>query len=96
MRKLRALSIALLGKWLWRMRAERQSLWYRVLLYRYGDSDGKLVFGGRKSSSWWTDICSVERVVEGSHNWFSEGIKKKLVMDQILCFGMIFGSRGGF
>lgn len=59
---------------------ERQSLWHKVLLHKYGDIDGKLVRGGRKSLCWWADICSVEVDFEGFQNWFSESIKKKLVM----------------
>lgn len=38
---------ALLGKWCWRMREERDLLWYKVLVARYGEIGGRIVVGGR-------------------------------------------------
>lgn len=40
-------NVALLGKWCWRMREERDLLWYKVLVARYGDIGGRIVVGGR-------------------------------------------------
>ncbi|XP_024634413.1 uncharacterized protein [Medicago truncatula] len=44
----REFNIALLGKWCWRLLVERSSLWYRVLVARYGEEDGRLAVGGRR------------------------------------------------
>ena len=45
MRRLREFNETLLGKWCWRMLEERSSLWYRVLVARYGEEDGRLGAG---------------------------------------------------
>jgi len=38
--RIRDFNIALLGKWCWRLLVDRDSLWYRVLLARYGVERG--------------------------------------------------------
>jgi len=45
-RELREFNLALLGKWCWRMLIDRGGLWYRVLVARYGEEDGRLEVGG--------------------------------------------------
>jgi hypothetical protein len=52
-RRLREFNIALLGKWCWRMLVDREGLWYRVLVARYGEERGRLCEAGRKGSAWW-------------------------------------------
>lgn len=39
-------NIALLGKWCWMMLVDKEGLWYRVLVARYGDVGGRLEEGG--------------------------------------------------
>ncbi|MCH79282.1 cysteine-rich receptor-like protein kinase [Trifolium medium] len=45
-RQLREFNIALLGKWCWRMLVDRDGLWFRVLVSRYGEERGRLREGG--------------------------------------------------
>jgi len=44
-RRLREFNDALLGKWCWCLLEERGSLWYKVLVARYGEEDGRLGAG---------------------------------------------------
>ncbi|KEH16957.1 hypothetical protein MTR_0061s0090 [Medicago truncatula] len=51
--RLREFNVELLaGKWCWRLLVERSSLWYRVLVARYGEEDERLEVGGRSDFSW--------------------------------------------
>jgi len=45
-RRLRDFNTALLGKWCWRLLVEREGLWRKVLVARYGVEDGGLEDGG--------------------------------------------------
>ncbi|PNX64829.1 hypothetical protein L195_g062305 [Trifolium pratense] len=45
-------NLALLGKWCWRMLVDRDGMWFRVLVARYGMEGGRLRGGGRRGSSW--------------------------------------------
>jgi len=45
-RRMREFNLALLEKWCWRMLVDRNDLWYRVLVARYGEEDGVLRDGG--------------------------------------------------
>jgi len=52
---------------------DRGGLWYKVLLARYREVNGRLEVGGRSGSSWWIEvakICYGEGVVGGQ--WFEE------------------------
>ena len=35
---------------------DREGLWFKVLVSRYGEERGKLREGGRYNSSWWREI----------------------------------------
>jgi hypothetical protein len=63
---MREFNMALLGKWCWRMLVDREGLWYRVLVARYGEEDGVLKDGGRRASGWWRDIVRLRAVWEES------------------------------
>jgi len=58
-RKMREFNLALLDKWCWRMLVEREGLWYRMLVARYGQEGGMVREGGRWSSIWWRDVASI-------------------------------------
>jgi hypothetical protein len=52
-RRLRDFNEVLLGNWCWRLLVERMSLWYRVLVARYGEENwrlgaGVVLLGGRR------------------------------------------------
>ncbi|KAL8523889.1 hypothetical protein ACS0TY_013738 [Phlomoides rotata] len=70
---------ALLGKWVWRVFAEENRLWVRILKSKYGSFDDWDVQGRSrrvrtKGSSWWLDLCEIYRgSIEG------EGLKEELV-----------------
>ncbi|CAJ2652400.1 unnamed protein product [Trifolium pratense] len=55
-RQLREFNIALLGKWCWRMLVDREGLWFRVLVARYGLEGGSLRAGGQRGSVWWREL----------------------------------------
>ena len=77
-RKRREFNIALLGKWCWRMLVDRGELWYKVLLTRYGEVNGRLELGDR-SGSWWREVAKIrdgEGVVGG--RWFEECMGRKV------------------
>ena len=76
-RRLREFNIALLGKWCWKMLDDREGLWYRVLVARYGEEGGCVMAGGGGGSSWWRDIGRIHDGVgfDGS-SWFAENVCK--------------------
>ena len=45
-KRIGAFNVSLLGKWCWRMMAEKEGLWYRVLKARYGEEGGRIREGG--------------------------------------------------
>jgi hypothetical protein len=59
---LRAFTLALLGKWVWKIKSESAGLWYRALACRYGAGEGGFREGGRDCSIWWHDIRQLEFV----------------------------------
>jgi hypothetical protein len=64
-RQLMEFNLVLLGKWCWRTLIDREGLWFRVLVARYGVEGGRLRDGGRRGSSWWKEI--VHNREEGEH-----------------------------
>jgi len=62
---LRVFNLALLGKWIWRLRSDKGSLWKEILESKYGG--WRVLRKGGKSSKdslWWRDLKEV---------WSSEG-----------------------
>jgi len=68
-RRIREFNIALLGKWCWRLLVDRESLWFRVMLARYGVEGWRLREGGNAASTWWCDIAALRR-----EEWFSDHV----------------------
>ena len=42
-RRLKKFNISLLGRWVWRVLHERESLWHKVLGARYGEEGGRWI-----------------------------------------------------
>jgi len=72
-RRIREFNGALLGKWCWRVLVEKESLWYRVLVARYGEEGGRLLDGGRTASAWWRAIDALR-----SEAWFGTNVKRSV------------------
>jgi len=78
-RKLREFNIALLGKWCWRLLVDREGLWRRVLVARYGVADGGLEARGRSCSSWWREIVRIrDEIGEGGEGWFADCVRRRV------------------
>ncbi|MCI61049.1 hypothetical protein A2U01_0082305, partial [Trifolium medium] len=41
------------------MLVDREGLWFRVLVARYGLEGGRLCEGGRRGSVWWREIVRI-------------------------------------
>ncbi|XP_024640465.1 uncharacterized protein [Medicago truncatula] len=72
-RRIREFNSALLGKWSWMVLVEKESLWYRVLVARYGEEGGRLLDGGRTASAWWRAIATLH-----SEAWFGTNVKRSV------------------
>lgn len=48
-------------------------LWYKVLVARYSEEDGRINEGGSLGSVWWKDLQSIQSCVgSGVDNWFKD------------------------
>ena len=70
-RSIREFNVALLGKWCWRLLVDRESLWFKVLAARYGETDGRLRDGGSHASRWWREVQVLCR-----EEWFSDNVDR--------------------
>ncbi|CAJ2644440.1 unnamed protein product [Trifolium pratense] len=78
-RQLREFNIALLGKWCWRMLVDREGLWFRVLVARYGLEGGSLRAGGQRGSVWWRELVRIrEGDGELGGSWFREQVSRRV------------------
>ncbi|CAJ2646720.1 unnamed protein product [Trifolium pratense] len=78
-RQLREFNVALLGKWCWRLLVDREGLWYRVLVARYGVEGGRLREGGQRGSVWWREVARIrEGVGESEGSWFGEHVLRRV------------------
>ena len=78
-RRMRELNVSLLGKWCWRLLVDKGSMWYRVLVARYGEEDGRLAVGGRSASSWWKKVASIrDGLGEVGEGWFKDNVERKV------------------
>jgi len=63
----------------WRMLVDREGLWYRVLVARYGELGGRLEVGGRSGSSWWREVGRIhggDGDIGGG--WFSASVRRRV------------------
>jgi hypothetical protein len=77
-RDIKVVNMSLLSKWRWKFLQNDSALWKDVLVSRYGRGLVRNVIligspGTRLASSWWKDICAVDKFVE-SKNWLDESI----------------------
>jgi len=57
---IRKFNLALLGKWIWRLKSEKKSLWKNILDSKYGECRGlRSQVQNGKESLWWRDIRKV-------------------------------------
>ena len=78
-RRLREFNIALFGKWCWRLLVDRDGLWRRVLVARYGVADGGLEDGGRSCSSWWREIVRIrDGIGDGGEGCFAGCVRRRV------------------
>ncbi|PNY01537.1 cysteine-rich receptor-like protein kinase [Trifolium pratense] len=64
-------ALALLGKWVWKLKSKSEGLWLRALSNRYGVFGEGIREGGNGSSCWWKDINSVESDIQEFPNGYS-------------------------
>ncbi|XP_039683864.1 uncharacterized protein [Medicago truncatula] len=60
------------------MLVDRDGLWYRVLVARYGEEDGRLEDGGRSGSLWWKEVMKIRDGVGGGVGWFNECVARRV------------------
>ncbi|GAU48351.1 hypothetical protein TSUD_267760 [Trifolium subterraneum] len=77
-RQVREFNLALLGKWCWRMLVDRDELWFRVLVARYGVERGRLPDEGRRGSTWWREIARIREGSELGGSWFGDHVSKRV------------------
>jgi hypothetical protein len=82
-RDLRAVNLALLSKWRWRLLSGGQGIWRDILMARYGSLYPSPHLGGRPvgfkgTSAWWRDVSLLGGSMDSTSDWFSEGIGKKV------------------
>ncbi|GAU47696.1 hypothetical protein TSUD_190240 [Trifolium subterraneum] len=78
-RRIREFNLSLLGKWSWRLLVDKEGLWFKVLVAKYGMTDGRITRGGRQASLWWQDLCDVRNGIGLSiGRWFENNISRKV------------------
>ncbi|GAU18975.1 hypothetical protein TSUD_178920 [Trifolium subterraneum] len=78
-RQLREFNLALLAKWCWRMLADMEGLWFRVLVARYEEERGRLCAGGLRGSSWWREVELLwDGGGEADGGWFGRHISRRV------------------
>jgi hypothetical protein len=71
---------------------DREGLWFRVLVAKYGIVEGRLQAGGREGSTWWREIVNI-RDGFGSlfGSWFPDILRLNVGNGANSFFGWICG-----
>ncbi|GAU37868.1 hypothetical protein TSUD_22840 [Trifolium subterraneum] len=82
-RDLRAVNLASLGKWRWRLISGGVGLWRVLILARYDSLFPSPHLGGRlkdlkRVSCWWRNMSLLGDHEDAISDWFSEGVSKKV------------------
>jgi hypothetical protein len=57
---------------------DREGLWFRVLVARYGVEGGTLRDGGRRGSPWWKEIMRIRKGGELEGRWFEDHFMRRV------------------
>jgi len=60
---------------------DKKSLWFKVLVTRYGVDGSRLMDGGRTASSWWRDIVALHR-----EELFSDHVSREVGNERLTRF----------
>jgi len=72
----RKINLALLGKWIWRLKSEKRSLWKDILDSKYGGWRGlKSQVHNCRESMWWRDIWKVWNLEEWGNGFDDRGVE---------------------
>lgn len=89
-RRIREFNMVLLGKWCWRLLAEKDSLWFMVLVERYMVDGGMVRDGVRVVSAWWKPLQAMRH---------KDGLEVRMWFDNnligVMAFLRAFGLMGG-
>lgn len=78
LRELNLFNLSLLGKWSWRLLVEKEALWSKVPMARYGAlQDCRLQSGNHLAiaPTWWRDL-NKSRYFGDFEDWFKDGLRK--------------------
>jgi len=74
-RRLREFNFTLFGNWCWWMKVESRSLWYKVLVARYGEVGGSTAEGESFNSVWWNNLITIRQGIGvGVGRWIDDNI----------------------
>jgi hypothetical protein len=78
-RRIKEFNCALLGKWVWRILEENESLWCRVLQAKFGQEGGRVSFMEGVGSNWWRALNQVRSGTGFLDNrWLVENIVRRV------------------
>jgi hypothetical protein len=78
-KRLKEFNISLLGKWVWRLLEDRESLWNVVIRAKYGEEGGRVRFGEGVGSVWWRNLNQIRRGVGlVDSGWLSDNIIRRV------------------
>jgi len=71
---IRKFNLALLGKWIWRLKFENRSLWKNIIDFKYGGWKGlRPQVQNGKESLWWRDIRKVWNLEKWGNDFEDRG-----------------------
>ncbi|GKV29684.1 hypothetical protein SLEP1_g38589 [Rubroshorea leprosula] len=76
-RDLRKFNLALMGKWWGRLAENREGMWKKIIIEKYGKGGGHwqdwIAETRGIGSSWWRDVCDINTMNGGNYGWIKEG-----------------------